>query len=133
MCRNGSQPFLRATCRNGSQPFLRAMCQKRLAAISAREAVTSMSRFSKKGVGPLFSLRQWRPHRHEGTMQKTLLGVIAVLGLSGCPKKQITIYRSLSEPGAMQTCDANQRFRAEVKGKDADDAKAKAEAQIREN
>jgi len=62
---------------------------------------------------------------------RTWLGLLTVLALTGCPKKQITIYRSLSEPGAMQTCDANQRFRAEAKGKDADDAKAKAEAEIR--
>jgi len=52
--------------------------------------------------------------------------------LTACPSgKQIKIYRSLSEPGAMKTCDANQRFRAEVKGKDAAEAKAKAEAEIR--
>jgi len=51
--------------------------------------------------------------------------------LAGCPA-QVTIYRSLSEPGAMQTCDANQRFRAEAVGVDATDAKAKLEAMIRD-
>ncbi len=69
-------------------------------------------------------------------MQRTLLAIASLslltLGLAGCPKKSITIYRSLSEPGAMQTCDANTRFRAEAKGTDAADAKAKAEAQIRD-
>lgn len=56
--------------------------------------------------------------------------VLLVL-LAGCPGKDVTIYRSLSEPGAMQTCDANQRFRVEVKGIDAKDAKHKANAEIR--
>lgn len=55
-----------------------------------------------------------------------------VLALAGCPKKSATIYRSLSEPGAMQTCDANKVFRVEVKGADAEDAKAKGEAKIRD-
>jgi hypothetical protein len=55
--------------------------------------------------------------------------MLALLG--GCPKKSITIYRSLSEPGAMKTCDANTRFRVEQKGKDAAEAKEKAEAEIR--
>ncbi len=55
-----------------------------------------------------------------------------VLALAGCPKKSITIYRSLSEPGAMQTCDANKVYRAEAKGKDAAEAKAKVESQIRD-
>jgi hypothetical protein len=58
-----------------------------------------------------------------------LLPVIAVI-LAGCPGHHVTIYRSLSEPGAMQTCDANQSFRAEAKGSDAKDAKAKVEDQI---
>jgi len=58
-----------------------------------------------------------------------LVGAIALL--AGCPKKSITIYRSLSEPGAMQTCDANTRFRVEAKGADAKEAKANAEAEIR--
>lgn len=52
--------------------------------------------------------------------------------LAGCPGKNIVIYRSLSEPGAMQTCDANQRYRAEAKGADAADAKAKLEAMVRD-
>jgi len=59
-----------------------------------------------------------------------VLAALAVL-LAGCPGKQVTIYRSLSEHGAMETCDANQSFRAEVKGADAEDAKAKLEDQIR--
>ena len=54
-----------------------------------------------------------------------------VVALAGCPKKSVTIYRSLSEPGAMQTCDANTRFRVEQLGKDAAEAKSKAEAEIR--
>jgi hypothetical protein len=64
-------------------------------------------------------------------MTKTLLGLATLFALAGCPKKSITIYRKLSEPGAMQTCDANTRFRAEVKGDDAGAAKSKAEAEIR--
>jgi hypothetical protein len=67
-------------------------------------------------------------------MIKALLtvGTLAlVTSLTGCPKKSITIYRSLSEPGAMQTCDANTRFRAEAQGADAKAAKANAEAEIR--
>ena len=69
-------------------------------------------------------------------MRTTLLnfGVSSVLllgTLAGCPKKSITIYRSLSEPGAMQSCDANTRFRVEAKGADAKEAKSNAEAEIR--
>ena len=64
-------------------------------------------------------------------MTRLALMFASVLALAGCPKKSITIYRSLSEPGAMQTCDANTRFRVEAKGKDAAEAKAKAEAEIR--
>ena len=62
-----------------------------------------------------------------------LLGVslgIALLGLGGCPKKDVTIYRSLTEP-ARQTCDANTRVRAEQLGKDAAEAKAKVDDEIR--
>lgn len=68
-------------------------------------------------------------------MRKTLVGFtlpLLLLGLAGCPKKSVTIYRSLSEPGAMETCDANTRFRVEELGKDAAEAKAKADAQIRD-
>jgi hypothetical protein len=57
--------------------------------------------------------------------------LVLTVVLTGCPKSDVVIYRSLSEPGAMKTCDANTRFRAEVVGADAADAKAKAEAQIR--
>ena len=65
-------------------------------------------------------------------MIKPLLGFAVVTAFAtGCPKKSITIYRSLSEPGAMQTCDANTRFRVEAKGTDAREAKANAEAEIR--
>ena len=67
-------------------------------------------------------------------MLEALLGLGALslaLVTTGCPKKPITIYRSLSEPGAMQTCDANTRFRAEAQGADAKAAKANAEAEIR--
>jgi len=60
------------------------------------------------------------------------VSVIALVLVAGCPKKSVTIYRSLSEPGAMQTCDANTRFRAEAKGSDAADARSKMEAQIRD-
>jgi len=59
------------------------------------------------------------------------LACVLVLLLAGCPKKDVVIYRSLSEKGAMETCDANQRFRAEAVGKDAADAKAKMEIQVR--
>ena len=52
--------------------------------------------------------------------------------LAGCPKKNVTIYRSLSEPGAMQTCDANKQYRTEVVGKDEADAREKGEAQMRD-
>jgi hypothetical protein len=41
------------------------------------------------------------------------------------------IYRSLSEKGAMESCDANTRFRADAIGKDAAEAKSTMEAQIR--
>lgn len=61
---------------------------------------------------------------------RSLLLVILVL-VCGCPGKHVTIYRSLSEHGAMETCDANQSYRAEAKGADAKDAKAKMEDQIR--
>jgi hypothetical protein len=62
---------------------------------------------------------------------KLCLVVLSLVLLTACPKRGVTIYRSLSEPGAMQTCDANQRFRVEVKGSDAADAKRKAESEIR--
>jgi hypothetical protein len=64
---------------------------------------------------------------------KPLLALIALAlaTLTGCPGKQVQIHRSLSAPGAMQTCDANKRFRVEKKGSDAADAKAQAEAEIR--
>src|SRR5687767_15868640 len=66
-------------------------------------------------------------------MQKILLGLLATLSLTACPKKSVTIYRSLSEPGAMQTCDANQRFRVnEARGADEKAARAAGEAQIRD-
>jgi len=63
------------------------------------------------------------------------LFVSLALALAGCPKggSQVKIYRNLGEPGAMQTCDANQRFRAEAKGATAEEAKANAEAQIQES
>ena len=56
---------------------------------------------------------------------------VLLLVLVGCPKKDVVIYRSLSEKGAMQTCDANSRFRADAVGKDAADAKSKMESQVR--
>ena len=57
---------------------------------------------------------------------------VLLLFVAGCPAtSDIAIYRSLSQPGAMQTCDANQRYRAEVKGADPAEAKAKGEAKIR--
>ena len=59
------------------------------------------------------------------------LALVLLALLGGCPGKHVTIYRSLSEHGAMETCDANQSYRAEAKGADAKDAKAKLEAQIR--
>jgi hypothetical protein len=64
-------------------------------------------------------------------MRVCLSSLLLLVLFAGCPGKQVKIYRSLSEPGAMQTCDANKRYRAEVKGADAADAKAKAESQIR--
>jgi hypothetical protein len=66
-------------------------------------------------------------------MKRVLLGLASVslgVALAGCPKKDIAIYRTLRGP-AQETCDANLRFRADVKDKDKDQAKAKAEAQIR--
>ncbi|MCX5746738.1 MAG: hypothetical protein NT062_30050 [Proteobacteria bacterium] len=51
--------------------------------------------------------------------------------LAGCPKKSVTIYRKLSEPGAMKTCDANQRFRVETDGVSEAAARSAGEAQIR--
>lgn len=51
--------------------------------------------------------------------------------LTGCPKKSINIYRTLKGP-AMQTCDANKRYRAEVVGATEKEARAKGEAQIRD-
>jgi hypothetical protein len=73
----------------------------------------------------------------QGRMNRIIglgLFVACALSLAGCPKggPNVTIYRKLSEPGAMQTCDANKRFRVEAKGATAEEAKAKAEAQIRE-
>jgi hypothetical protein len=62
---------------------------------------------------------------------KPYLLLAFVLALAGCPGKNISIYRSLGEPGAMKTCDANQRFRAEKVAADAATAKAEAEAEIR--
>jgi hypothetical protein len=61
---------------------------------------------------------------------KRFVGLLFVMVLTGC-FGGVKIYRSLSEPGAMQTCDANKRFRAEVQGADADEAKKKAEKEIR--
>ena len=57
--------------------------------------------------------------------------LLAILLLAGCPKKDVTLYRSASQGNAMQTCDANQRFRAEAVGADAEAAKAKAEAEVK--
>jgi hypothetical protein len=59
------------------------------------------------------------------------LGCVLLLAMVGCPKKDVVIYRSLSEKGAMETCDANTRFRAEAVGKDAASAKAAMELQVR--
>lgn len=42
------------------------------------------------------------------------------------------LYRSLSEPGAMKTCDANQRFRVETEGATEATARRAGEAQIRQ-
>src|SRR5689334_24500564 len=61
---------------------------------------------------------------------KRIVGVFFVVALAGC-LGGVKIYRSLSEPGAMKTCDANKQFRVEAKGADADEAKRKAEAEIR--
>ena len=63
---------------------------------------------------------------------KRAFAVSLLLALGGCPKN-VTIYRSLSAPGAMQTCDANQQLRVEVVGKDEADARSKGEDQIRES
>lgn len=62
---------------------------------------------------------------------RLLLASLSVLALAGCPKKGVTIYRSLSEPGAMKTCDANQRFRVEADGADEKAARRAGEDQIR--
>jgi hypothetical protein len=64
----------------------------------------------------------------------TRLGLLltCAVALTGCPKKSINLYRSLSAPGAMQTCDANKRYRADVVGTSEKDARAKGEAQIRD-
>lgn len=59
------------------------------------------------------------------------LACVLVLVLAGCPKKDVVIYRSLSEKGAMETCDANKQFRAEAVGKDAADAKSKLDDQVK--
>jgi hypothetical protein len=53
-----------------------------------------------------------------------------MLAMAGCPRKDITIYRKLTDP-AQKTCDANQRYRVEAKGADANEARQKAEAEIR--
>ncbi|MDI1446272.1 hypothetical protein [Polyangium sp. 6x1] len=63
---------------------------------------------------------------------KRIIGMAFIVALAGC-LGGVKIYRSLSEPGAMKTCDANTRFRVEAKGADADEAKRKAEAGIRES
>ena len=64
----------------------------------------------------------------------TRLGLLfaCALALTACPKKSITLYRSLSQPGAMQTCDANKQYRADVVGTSEKDARSKGEAQIRD-
>lgn len=61
---------------------------------------------------------------------RSFVGLTLLLALAGCPKKDVTIYRSLTDQ-ARATCDANTRFRVEQLGKDAAEAKAKAEAEIR--
>ena len=64
------------------------------------------------------------------------LGIVVslVLAVAGCPKgNNVRLYRSLSEQGAMQTCDANTRFRAEAEGASAAEAKATAEAKVRDS
>lgn len=61
-----------------------------------------------------------------------ILGLVVIAALAGCGhNNRVVIYRSLSQPGAMQTCDANKRYHFEVKGADAEDAKRKAAEQIR--
>jgi hypothetical protein len=56
--------------------------------------------------------------------------VLLLLAVTAC-HKQVAIYHHLNEGNAMKTCDANERMRAEAKGKDAGDAKSRAYAQIR--
>ena len=64
-------------------------------------------------------------------MKRLAVSSVLALALTGCPKKGVVIYRSLSEPGAMKTCDANQRFRVEADGKDEAAARRAGEDQIR--
>jgi len=61
---------------------------------------------------------------------KRVLVCIAFL-VTGCPKKQVVIYRSLSQAGAMDTCDANKQFHFEVKGATEAEARSNGEAEIR--
>ena len=63
---------------------------------------------------------------------KRTLACFAFLVVAGCPKQSVVIYRSLSQPGAMETCDANQQFHFEVKGADEASARANGEAQMQQ-
>jgi hypothetical protein len=65
-------------------------------------------------------------------MTKLGLLVTCAIALTGCPKKSVNIYRSLSAPGAMETCDANKQYRANVDAASEKEARAKGEAQIRD-
>ena len=64
-----------------------------------------------------------------------VLALVAVatasLAITGCPKSSIVIYRSLSQAGAMETCDANKQYHFEVTGKTESEARANGEAFMR--
>ena len=64
---------------------------------------------------------------------KSLLGLAFILGLATCAAgtPQVNIYRKLGEGNAMKTCDANLQSRVETTGATAEEAKAKAEDEIR--
>ncbi len=64
-------------------------------------------------------------------MKRLVVASVLALGLTGCPRKGVVIYRNLSDPGAMKTCDANQRYRVEVDGANEKAARRAGEDQIK--
>jgi hypothetical protein len=64
-------------------------------------------------------------------MKRLLACLVGIASLTACPKSSIVIYRSLSQPGAMQSCDANKQYHFEVTGKTEAEARSNGEAFMR--